>query len=70
MALKDQDNKLRSTYDVLSDLYPIWQKMSDAQKSALGISIAGKQASCSYRFNCWKFLKILLPNYNSNIKVA
>lgn len=70
VALKNQDGSLRSTFDILSDLYPTWQKMTDAQKSALGISIAGKQASCSYRFNCWKLLKILLPNHNSNIKVA
>ena len=42
MALKNQDGSLRSTFDILSDLYPTWQKMTDAQKSALGISIAGK----------------------------
>lgn len=42
VALKDQDGSLRSTYDILSDLYLTWQKMTDAQKSALGISVAGK----------------------------
>lgn len=43
LSLYDQEGALKSTYEIMSDLYPTWQKMSDQQKSNLGITLAGKQ---------------------------
>ena len=35
------DGSLKSTYEVLTELAPQWEAMSDAQRVALGDSIAG-----------------------------
>lgn len=43
LSLYDQEGALKSTYEIMSDLYPTWQKMSDQQKSNLGTTLAGKQ---------------------------
>lgn len=39
--IKDSNGNLRSTYSILSDLKPKWDKMSNSQKVALGNSLAG-----------------------------
>lgn len=40
--LKDQNDQLKSTFDILTELYPMWQKMSENEKSRIGLLIAGK----------------------------
>lgn len=42
VAFKDEEGQLKSTYEILSDLYPQWQKLNDEQKANLANQIAGK----------------------------
>lgn len=58
---------MKSTYQVLSEVSDGWDNMTNAEQSALALSLAGRQGSCSYRLKCWKLLKSLILNYNSNI---
>ena len=37
----DENKNLKSTYQILIELAPKWQTMSDAQKVALGNTLAG-----------------------------
>ena len=39
--IKDNNGNLKSTYQILIELAPKWQTMSDAQKVALGNTLAG-----------------------------
>lgn len=41
VAVKDSNGELRSTYDILSDLAPKWEKMSKSEQVALGNTLAG-----------------------------
>lgn len=41
IVVQNADGSLKSTYDVLTELAPQWEKMTDAQRVALGDSIAG-----------------------------
>lgn len=41
VAVKDANGELRSTYDILVDLKPEWDKMSSSEKVALGNTLAG-----------------------------
>lgn len=42
IALKDSEGQMRSTYDIFGDIAKYWGQMSEAQKQALGLTIAGK----------------------------
>lgn len=42
VAFKDEEGQLKSTYQILADLYPQWQKLNDEQKANLANQIAGK----------------------------
>lgn len=41
VAIKDSNGNLRSTYDILMDLAPVWNQMSKAEQVALGNTLAG-----------------------------
>lgn len=41
ITVQDTSGKLKSTYDVLAELKPKWDEMTDAQKVALGETLAG-----------------------------
>lgn len=58
IQVEGANGKLKSTYDVLTELKPKWDSMSDAQKTALGDTIAGT--------NQYKVLAAVM----SNIKTA
>lgn len=58
ITVQNADGSLKSTYDVLTELAPQWETMSDAQRVALGDSIAGT--------NQYKVLAAVM----SNIKTA
>lgn len=73
---------MKNTFDVLQDIYINgWNEMSNAEKQALAISLAGKLIFAStdliagkitkmlYLLNS-KCLKPLIPNYNSNVVMA
>jgi TP901 family phage tail tape measure protein len=46
VSLKDENGNLKSTYEILKDLYPQWQKLDaetdGAERSALALALAGK----------------------------
>lgn len=42
VSLKDNEGNLRSTYDILKDLYPQWQQLNEQEKSNLALAIGGK----------------------------
>lgn len=41
IAVQDANGNLKSTYDVLAELKPKWDEMTDAQRVALGDTLAG-----------------------------
>ena len=41
VSINDANGQLRSTYDILVDLAPVWNKMSKAEQVALGNTLAG-----------------------------
>ena len=42
VSLKDKNGDLRSTFDIMKDLYPQWGKLTKSEKSSLAQNIAGK----------------------------
>ena len=41
IVVENTDGSLRSTYDILTDLKPKWDAMTDAERTALGATLAG-----------------------------
>jgi hypothetical protein len=39
----EQTGQMKNTYEVLSEIASSWDKMSEAEQSALALQIAGKQ---------------------------
>ena len=80
--LDSQTGDMKNTFEILEDIYTSgWNEMSNAEKQALAISLAGKLIFAStdliagkitkmlYLLNS-KCLKPLIPNYNSNVVMA
>ena len=42
IEVEDSNGNLKSTYDVLRELKPQWDKMTDAERNAVGVTLAGK----------------------------
>lgn len=59
IEVENLDGSLRSTYDVLGDVAKIWEDLTDAQRVALGETLAGKT-----RYN---ILAAVLQNYQHAI---
>lgn len=59
ITVQNADGSLKSTYDVLTELEPQWEAMSDAQRVALGDSIAGT--------NQYKVLAAVMQNMDTAI---
>lgn len=55
IAVQDANGNLKSTYDVLAELKPKWDQMTDAQRVALGDTLAGT--------NQYKVLVAVLQNF-------
>ena len=55
IAVQDANGNLKSTYDVLAELKPKWDEMTDAQRVALGDTLAGT--------NQYKVLAAVLQNF-------
>lgn len=55
ITVKNVDGSLKSTFDVLSELKPKWDSMTDAQRTALGDTIAGT--------NQYKVLASVMQNF-------
>lgn len=59
ITVQNADGSLKSTYDVLTELAPQWEAMSDAQRVALGDTIAGT--------NQYKVLAAVMQNMDTAI---
>ena len=55
IVVENTDGSLRSTFDILSELKPKWDSMTDAQRTALGDTIAGQ--------NQYKVLASVMQNF-------
>ena len=55
ITVENVDGSLKSTFDVLSELKPKWDSMTDAQRTALGDTIAGQ--------NQYKVLASVMQNF-------
>ena len=55
ITVENTDGSLKSTFDVLSELKPKWDSMTDAQRTALGDTIAGQ--------NQYKVLASVMQNF-------
>ena len=55
ITVEDANGNLKSTYDVLSELKPKWDEMSDSERVALGMTLAGK--------NQYKVLASVMKNF-------
>ena len=55
ITVQDANGNLKSTYDVLAELKPKWDNMTDAQRVALGDTLAGT--------NQYKVLAAVLQNF-------
>lgn len=55
ITVENVDSSLKSTFDVLSELKPKWDSMTDAQRTALGDTIAGQ--------NQYKVLASVMQNF-------
>lgn len=77
VALKDSHGNLRSTYDIMNDLYKgvegqsvAWSELSEAEQNAIATQASGRVVLARTGLIDWKLLKPYTPNYNSNILVA
>lgn len=59
IVVENTDGSLKSTFDVLSELKPKWDAMTDAQRVALGDTIAGQ--------NQYKVLASVMQNFQHAI---
>ena len=59
ITVEDANENLKSTYDVLAELKPKWDEMTDAQRTALGDTIAGT--------NQYKVLASVMSNFDSAV---
>ena len=59
IAVTNTDGSLKSTYEVLKELKPIWDELSDSERTALGEQLAG--------LNQYKVLASTLQNFETAI---
>ena len=55
IEVEDSNGNLKSTFDVLKELKPQWDKMTDAERNALGVALAGK--------NQYRVLASIMQNF-------
>lgn len=60
VAVKDENGNLRSTYDILADLAPKWETMSNTEQVALGNTLSG--------VNMYKIFSAVMSNFNTAIE--
>lgn len=59
IAVTNTDGSLKSTYEVLKELKPVWDELSDSERTALGEQLAG--------LNQYKVLASTLQNFETAI---
>lgn len=62
IQVKDSNGNLKSTFDVLKELKPVWDNLSDAERNALGITLAGK--------NQYRVLASIMTNFDHAIEAT
>lgn len=55
IEVEDSNGNLKSTYDVLKELKPKWDEMTDAERNAVGVTLAGK--------NQYRVLASIMQNF-------
>lgn len=56
IEVEDSNGNLKSTYNVLKELKPKWDKMTDSERNALGVTLAGK--------NQYRVLAAIMQNFD------
>ena len=56
IEVEDSNGNLKSTYDVLKELKPQWDKMTDSERNAVGVTLAGK--------NQYRVLASIMQNFS------
>ena len=62
IEVKDSNGNLKSTFDVLKELKPHWDKMTDAERNALGVTLAGK--------NQYRVLASIMQNFQHAVEAT
>lgn len=62
ITVENVDGSLKSTFDVLSELKPKWDAMTDAQRVALGDTLAGQ--------NQYKVLAAVMQNFETAVEAT
>lgn len=62
IQVEDSNGNLKSTYDVLKELKPQWDKMTDAERNAVGVALAGK--------NQYRVLASIMANFDHAIEAT
>lgn len=62
VQIYDTNGDLKSTYQILSELAPEWEKMSNAEQVALGTTLAG--------VNQYKVFAAVMGNFDTAVKVV
>lgn len=62
IQVKDSNGNLKSTFDVLKELKPHWDKMTDAERNALGVTLAGK--------NQYRVLASIMQNFQHAVEAS
>ena len=62
IEVKDSNGNLKSTFDVLKELKPHWDKMTDAERNALGVTLAGK--------NQYRVLASIMQNFQHAVEAS
>lgn len=62
IQVKDSNGNLKSTFDVLKELKPHWDKMTDAERNALGVTLAGK--------NQYRVLASIMQNFQHAVEAT
>lgn len=62
ITVKGLDGSLKSTYDVLAELKPLWDSLADAERQELGVALAGK--------NQYRVLASIMANFEHAIQAT
>ena len=62
IQVKSANGDLKSTYDVLAELKPVWDNLTDAERQALGQTLAGK--------NQYRVLASVMQNFDHAVEAT
>lgn len=62
IQVEDSNGNLKSTFDVLRELKPKWDQMTDAERNAVGVALAGK--------NQYRVLASIMANFDHAVEAT